>query len=47
MAAVLRCQHFLTAVVCLAWFSLVSAFTLVIRRLKRNDPFPLNETRNF
>lgn len=35
------------AAVCLAWFSVVSAFTLVIRWLKQNDPFSLSETRKF
>lgn len=39
MAAVLCYQHFLMAAVCLAWFSLVSAFTPMIRWLKQNDPF--------
>lgn len=43
-AAALCCQHFLMAVVCPAGFTLVSVFTPVLRWLKQNDPFSLNET---
>lgn len=47
MAAVLCYRHLLMAAVCLAWFSVVSAFTPVIRWLKQNESFSLSETRKF